>query len=90
MQVLKQGRKAPVPVEKQVAILYAAVHEILAAVEPCDIGEYEEGLYLYLDTNPAGAAAMEAIRSTGNLDADTEEKLKNALEEYTGRFLKGR
>jgi len=30
---------------------------------------------------------MQAIRSTGNLDAETEEKLKEALDVYTNSFL---
>jgi hypothetical protein len=33
---------------------------------------------------------MSAIKSTGNLDKDTEEKLKTALNDYTDKFLKTR
>ncbi len=90
VEVLKQGRSLPVPVEKQVAILYAAVNGILTRIETADIQEYEEGLYPFLDTDGNGAAAMSAIKSTGNLDKDTEEKLKTALNDYTDKFLKTR
>ncbi|MFR3070924.1 MAG: F0F1 ATP synthase subunit alpha, partial [Enterocloster sp.] len=90
VEVLKQGNSAPVDVEKQVAILYAVVNGILTKVEVEDIKEYEEGLYAYLDTDADGAAAMEAIRATGAMDADTEGKLKAALTDYTERFLKSR
>ncbi len=86
--ILKQDRSSPVDVEKQVAIIYATIHDYLADVKVPQIAEYEQGLYEYLDTDPAGAAAMEAIRTTGNLDADTEEKLKTALAAYTGDFVK--
>ncbi len=90
VEVLKQGRSLPVPVEKQVAILYAAVNGILTRIETADIQEYEAGLYPFLDTDGNGAAAMSAIKSTGNLDKDTEEKLKTALNDYTDKFLKTR
>lgn len=88
VEVLKQGRSQPVPVEKQVAILYAVVKGILTRVEVADIHEYEQGLYTFLDSDGNGLSAMEAIRNTGNLDEETEKKLKDALEDYTDRFLK--
>jgi F-type H+-transporting ATPase subunit alpha len=88
VEVLKQNRNAPVDVEKQVAILYATIHDYLVDVKVADITEYERGLYEYLDTNAQGSAAMEAIRTTGNLDADAEANLKAALAEYTQSFVK--
>ena len=48
---------------------------------------YEAGLYTYLDTDAIGTVAMQEIRSTGKLEADTEEKLKAALDAYTEQFL---
>ena len=90
VEVLKQGRSTPVPVEKQVAILYAVVNGILTEVEVEDIQIYEEGLYSFLDSDAAGVSAMETIRTTGKLEGETEEKLKTALKDYTDRFLKAR
>ncbi|MCB7320218.1 F0F1 ATP synthase subunit alpha [Lacrimispora sp. 210928-DFI.3.58] len=90
VEVLKQGRSLPVPVEKQVAILYAVVNGILTPVEVEDIYKYEEGLYTFLDSDGNGAAAMEAIRSTGKLEGEAEEKLKAALNDYTENFLRTR
>jgi F-type H+-transporting ATPase subunit alpha len=90
VEVLKQNQNAPVPVEKQVAILYAVTKGILSAVEASDVKAYEAGLFTYLDTDATGAAAMQEIRSTGKLEADTEEKLKTALQEYTENFLSTR
>ena len=88
VEVLKQNRSAPVPVEKQVAILYATIHDHLVKVKVPDVAEYEKGLYEYLDNNAAGAAVMETIRTTGNLDKDTEEQLKSVLTAYTESFVK--
>ena len=87
VEVLKQNQNAPVPVEKQVAILYAVTRGILTRIDTEDVKAYEAGLYTYLDTDATGAAAMQEIRSTGKLEADTEEKLKSALEAYTEQFL---
>jgi len=88
VEVLKQNRSAPVPVEKQVAILYATIHDYLVKVKVPDVAEYEKGLYEYLDNDAAGAQVMETIRTTGNLDKDTEEQLKSVLTAYTDSFVK--
>ena len=86
VEVLKQNRNSPVPVEKQVAILYATTHDYLAGVAVPNIAEYEKGLYEFADSNAVMAEVMSTIRETGKLEADTEEKLKAALTEYTKSF----
>ena len=90
VEVLKQDKSQPVPVEKQVAILYAVVRGILTDVEVTDIAEYEHGLYRRLDDDPDGAAAMRRIRETGALDEEAETALKAALTAYTQEFIKNR
>lgn len=88
VEVLKQDRNSPVPVEKQVAVLYATVHDYLKEIEVSNIAEYERALYQYLDDNADAADVMEQIRTTGDLKADTEEKLKAVLEAFTAKFQK--
>ena len=90
VEVLKQNQNAPVPVEKQVAILYAVTKGILSRVATEDVRSYEAGLYTWIDSDAQGAAAMQEIRSTGALSAETEEKLKSALEQYTENFVNTR
>ena len=90
VEVLKQNQNAPVPVEKQVAILYAVTKGILSKVAAEDVRAYEDGLYTWLDTDAEGAAVMQEISATGKLEADTEEKLKSALESYTENFINTR
>ena len=90
VEVLKQNQNAPVPVEKQVAILYAVTKGILSKVATEDVRAYEDGLYTWLDTDAQGAAVMQEIASTGKLEAETEEKLKAALESYTENFINTR
>ena len=86
VEVLKQKRSAPVPVEKQVAILLAITENILAPVDVKDVREYEEELYLFLDQDPQGAAVMESIRNTGDLTEQDRERLRKTLEDFTKKF----
>ena len=88
VEVLKQNRSSPVPVEKQVAILYATIHDYLTEVKVTDVAAYERDLYEYLDNSAQGAAVMEAVRTTGNLDKDAEDQLKALLTTFTGDFVK--
>ncbi len=87
VEVLKQNQGAPVPVEKQVAILYAVTKGILSKVAVEDVHDYEMGLYSYLDADADGIAVMKEIRETSKLEEATNEKLKKVLESYTEHFL---
>ena len=90
VEVLKQSQNAPVPVEKQVAILYAVTKGILENVKVEDVNAYEAGLYTYLDADAAGLEVMQLISTTGKLEPETEEKLRHVLEAYTENFLNSR
>ena len=90
VEVLKQNQNAPVPVEKQVAILYAVTKGVLESVNVEDVNIYESGLYTYLDTDAAGVEVMQEIRSTGKLEQETEQKLRSVLDAYTENFLNTR
>ncbi len=87
VEVLKQNQNSPIPVEKQVAIIYAVTKNVLGKVAVSDVKAYESGLYTFLDTDEDGLAFMNAVRETGKLEADTEEHLKKALETYTENFV---
>ena len=67
VEVLKQDQNEPVPVEKQVAILYAVINGVLTDIKTEDVRQYEKKLYSFLDSDADGAAAMQEIRSTGKL-----------------------
>ena len=90
VEVLKQSQNAPVPVEKQVAILYAVTKGILEKVKVEDVNAYEAGLYTYLDADAAGLEVMQLISTIGKLEPETEEKLRHVLEAYTENFLNTR
>ena len=88
VEVLKQNRGTPIPVEKQVAILYAVNNDYLKEVDTTQVAEYESGLYDFLDANEGGKAVMDKIAATGAWDDEIENALKNSLNEYTKRFTK--
>ncbi|MBP5209860.1 MAG: F0F1 ATP synthase subunit alpha [Clostridia bacterium] len=84
--ILKQGKSRPIPVEKQVAVIYATTEGYLRDVPLEDVPAYEEGLYDYLDEG--GPDLMRAIRETGQLSDEARAELDRLLGDYTERFLK--
>ena len=87
VEVLKQDRNAPVPVELQVCILYAVTNEYLADVPVELVGEYERELYEEM-SNLHEADVLEPVRTTGALSDETKAALDKALTEFTAAFLK--
>ena len=90
VEMLKQKNGAPVPVEKQVAIIYAVTRNYLSDIRVEEVGAYEQDLYGFLDRDPDGLAAMNAIRETGAWNDETEAHLKTAVEAFTREFLAAR
>ena len=88
VEVLKQNRNHPVAVENQVCIFYAVTHDYLKEIEVKDVSAYEEGLYERMAAQHGDV--LDAIRTTGVLSAETEEKLNQALKSYTADFIKTR
>ena len=86
VEVLKQNRGTPIPVEKQVAILYAVNNDFLKGVPVGSVRKYETGLYDFLDSNAEGRAVMEKIAATGAWDDEVEASLKAVLDQYKGIF----
>ena len=87
VEVLKQDRSAPVPVEYQVCILYAVTNNFLVDVAVEQIAEYEKELYADLESLHS-ADVLAPIRNTGSLSDETVAALRAALEDFTARFLK--
>ncbi len=87
VEILKQNQESPVSVEKQVAIIYAATHNLLAKVNTKDVKEYEAGLFRYLDTDTEGLEFVRLVHSGGKLEKATEEKLVAVLNAYTEQFI---
>ncbi|MBL3612044.1 F0F1 ATP synthase subunit alpha, partial [Bacillus sp. RHFS18] len=82
VEVLKQDLNKPLPVEKQVAILYALTKGYLDDIPVADIRRFEEEYYMYLDQNHKDL--LDGIAKTGNLPAD--EDFKAAIEGFKRTF----
>ena len=82
VEVLKQPLHDPIPVEKQVLILYALTHGYLDSIPVEDISRYEQEIYDNFDSSHADL--LEHIRKTGELP--DEKKLQAAIEEFNDSF----
>lgn len=82
VEVLKQDLNKPLPVEKQVAILYALTKGYLDDIPVADIRRFEEEYYMYLDQNHKDL--LDGIAKTGNLPAD--EDFNAAIEGFKRTF----
>ncbi len=84
VEILKQPQYQPLPVEKQVAIIFAATTGLLddLAVEDCRAFEIE--LYKYLDNSRP--AILQAIREKKALDDQIRKDLTEAINEMKKRF----
>ena len=72
------------PMAEEVAVLYAGVNGYLDTLKVSDVGRFEQGILAELRTS--GKDILEAIQSSGQLDADTEKKLKGMLDKFLERF----
>jgi len=75
--VLKQKNNAPAEVAHQVCIIYAVTKGYLKDVDIHRIPEFEQRLREFMDVRYEDV--LTAIRTTGKLESDTEEKLKTAI-----------
>ena len=82
VEVLKQKLHDPLPVEKQVVILYALTHGVLDSIPVNSILDFEAQLFEYLETNHSDLFAT--IRDTKDLP-DTD-KLDGAIQEFKDIF----
>ena len=85
VEVLKQDRNSPIDVELQVAIIYAVVNNMLADVPTDKIKDFEVELFEYLRATKEDL--LSAIKTTGQLSADTEAALKAAIEYCKEKFI---
>ena len=82
--VLKQKNNAPKEVAQQVCIIYAVTHNYLNSIPVEKVPEFEKQLEEHMDNyHPQ---VLEAIRTTGKLEKDTEEGIKAALDELLAQF----
>ncbi len=85
VEILKQGIFAPVPFEKQVALIFAGSAGYLDMIDPRDIGHYERDLYVALDREEK---IVTAIRESKDFSDDVKASLGAFLENFGELFTK--
>src|SRR5579863_5615634 len=88
VEILKQGQYAPVPVEKQVLIIYAGTTGVLDDLPLDQIRAFEEEMYRFVEN--AHPAILTTIKEKKTLDDDLKNKMNAALKEHKTRFTQER
>ena len=88
VDVLKQPQYQPLPVEKQVTIIYAATNGFLDTVAVEDVREYETQLFQFLDTRKPHVLSQLAEKK--QIDDQLKAELNGALKEFGDTFAAGR
>jgi len=78
-EMLKQAQNSPIPVEEQVAIIYAGINGFFSDLEVNDVLPFIGKLRPYLRNSVPTFGS--AIRDTQKLSPEGEEQLKKAIEE---------
>uniref|UniRef100_UPI004072FDC4 ATPase Hybrid F1 with the ancestral core domains Chain A n=1 Tax=Bacillus sp. (strain PS3) TaxID=2334 RepID=UPI004072FDC4 len=83
-EILKQPQYSPMPVEKQVVIIYAGTNGYLDDIPVEKVKEFEDGFLEYIESKHPDI--LEEIREKKALDDELEEKLKKAIKEFKATF----
>jgi len=83
-ELLKQPQFQPMPVEEQVASIFAGTQGFLDPIDVKDVVRYEAAMLSFLRTEKP--EVLKAIRDSKQLDDDTAKKLKDALTEFGKTF----
>ena len=86
VEVLKQDRNKPMPVEHQVIILYAATNNLLSDIAVEDITRFEDEFIEFVVNMHSDI--LTSITETREMTKENEEKLKAAIDEFKGKFNK--
>ena len=88
VEVLKQGQYAPLPVERQVLIVYAGTNGHLDAVAEGDVRQYETELYQFVEAREPALFTDLAERAV--IDDDLKARIVAVLKEFTEQFVAAR
>ncbi|MBM4333588.1 MAG: F0F1 ATP synthase subunit alpha [Deltaproteobacteria bacterium] len=84
VEILKQPQYKPLPVEKQILIIFAGTGGYLEIYPESALKRYEEELTFFVESRYP--EVYTEIREKKALDAELEKKIKNVLEEFKGTF----
>lgn len=85
VEVLKQDRNAPVPVELQVVIIYAVTNGYLKEIPVASVQDYQEKLFAYMQEEHS--EILQNILDTKDLTKENESALKAAVIAFTSQYV---
>jgi F-type H+-transporting ATPase subunit alpha len=84
VEILKQPQYRPLPVEKQILIIFAGTNGFLEMYPESALQRYETELYEF--TEKKSPEILSEIQEKRTIDAELERKVKTLLEEFKGKF----
>ena len=84
MELLKQNKNKPFPVEEQIAVIFAAINGYLDDIEVKDVRKFEQDYLSYLKSG--GLGILEEIAEKKVISDDLTNKMKSALETFKKQF----
>ena len=84
-EILRQGQYVPLPVEKQIAIIFAGTQGFLDQFPISSLQRYETEMYDYIDASDS--KLWEDIRTKKELDDDLKGRLKKLLTDFGKKFV---
>jgi F-type H+-transporting ATPase subunit alpha len=84
VELLKQDQYQPLPVERQILIIYAGTNGFVDELPATALKKYEQELYSFMDSRHQDVFAD--ILKKRELDGDLRAKMTKALEEFKGVF----
>jgi F-type H+-transporting ATPase subunit alpha len=84
VELLKQPQYSPMPVERQVVAIWAGTNGYLDEFQASDVRRFEAELLEFVERNHPGV--YDKLRETGKLDDELGAQLKQAVEDFVGRF----
>jgi F-type H+/Na+-transporting ATPase subunit alpha len=84
VEILKQPQYVPLPVERQVALIFAGTNGYLDNIALTDVRAYEVGLYQFIETRHP--QVFRTIAEKKQLDDQIKASLDAAVKEYGGEF----
>ncbi|MBM4326613.1 MAG: F0F1 ATP synthase subunit alpha [Deltaproteobacteria bacterium] len=84
VEILKQPQYQPMPVNKQIAVIFAGTNGYLDEYDPRMLAEYERQLLSHLETKYPDI--LQDISDKKEISSDTNAKLRKVLDEFKGIF----
>ena len=88
VEILKQGQYEPIPVEKQVLIIFAGTNGFLDAVPVDHVGEYEAEFHKFMDRfDQRKPAILRTLAEKKQFDDALKAEVNAALKEFSDSFM---